>query len=541
MHQQSHASRRTPRAAAAGLLALVASLLVLPSEPAVADSTYLCTGYQGCADKGYSHAGYKGAGDQMYWRMYAGHNCTNYVAYRMVKNGMPNTRPWSGEGDADNWGRAMASITDQTPMVGAVAWWKANTPGAGSSGHVAYVERVVSSTEIVISEDSWGGDFHWRTIVKSGRGWPSGFVHFNDQVLAPTTPPSIVGTPQVGVRLTANQGTWNPAGSYAYQWAAGGTPIAGATARTYVPTAAVRFKKLTVTVTASKKGFQPGRAAVTSATSVRPGTFANTAVPVISGTAQVDETLRVTAGGWSPAAASRTVQWYADGAAIPGATAWTLVLGQAQIDKRITARVSVKSDGYTKATAAAAPTAPVLAGTIAEVTPYAVAGTTAVGKVLTVRPGTLDPADATVRYTWLRDGVPVAGATGETYPLGPQDVGSRIALRLDFTRRSYRSLTRTIEVPGVVTTRPELKVAAKGKPGRAIVQVRLAAPGIDRFDGKVLVKVGSRTVEVRVVDGRARVVVPDLSHGKKKVRVRYAGTSVIKPVAEKITVRVPRK
>lgn len=540
MHQQSHAPRRVVRGVFAGLLALVAGLLVLPSEPAVADSTYLCTGYQACANAGYPHAGYKSAGGQMYWRMYSGHNCTNYVAYRMVKNGMPNTRPWTGEGDADNWGRAMSSITDQTPMVGAVAWWKANTPGAGSSGHVAYVERVVSSTEIVISEDSWGGDFHWRTIVKSGRGWPSGFVHFNDQVLAPTTPPSIVGTPKVGVPLTANQGTWNPAGSYAYQWSAGGTAISGATARTYTPTPAVRFKKISVTVTASKKGFQPGRAAATSATSVALGSFANTAVPVISGTAQVDETLRVTAGGWSPAATARTVQWYADGVAIPGATAWTLVLGQAQIDKRITARVSVKSDGYAKATSDAAATAPVLAGTIAEVTPYAVVGTPAYGQVLTVRPGTVDPADAAVRYTWLRDGVPVPGATGASYPLGAADVGSAISLRLDFARRSYRSLTRTIAVPGVVTTRPVLKVTAKGKKGRAVVNVRISAPGIDDFTGQATVLVGSQAIEARLVDGRVRVVVDGLSSGRKTVRVRYAGTNAIKPGVAKVKVRIPR-
>lgn len=541
MHQQSHAPRRVVRGVSAGILALVASLLVLPSEPAVADSTYLCTGYQGCADAGYSHAGYKSAGGQMYWRMYSGHNCTNYVAYRMVANGMPNTRPWNGEGDADNWGRAMASITDQTPLVGAVAWWKANTPGAGSSGHVAYVERVVSSTEIVISEDSWGGDFHWRTIVKSGRGWPSGFVHFNDRVIAPTSPPRIVGTPQVGVPLTSTRGLWSQPGTLAYQWSAGGTPIAGATGRSYTPTPAVKFKKVTVTVTATKKGFQPGRAAATSATSVAPGAFANAAVPVISGVAQLDETLQLAPGTWSPAPTSRTVQWYADGVAIPGATTLKLVLGPGQIDKKITARVWVKADGYAKATAISAATTPVLAGTIAEVTPYAVVGSPAFGQVLTVRPGTVDPADATVRYTWLRDGVPVPGATGATYPVGPHDVGSVMSLRLDVTRRTYRSLTRTIEVPGVVTTRPVLTVTPKGKKGRAIVNVRMSAPGIASFTGTVIVLVGARSVEARVVAGRVRVVIEGLSSGRKTVRVRYAGTNVVRPVIGKAKVQIPRK
>ena len=110
-----------------------------------------------------SSGGYANSNSKMYWRMYAGHNCTNYVAYRMVASGLPNTRPWTGGGNATYWGTSVPSLTDKVPTVGAVAWWKANTGPAGSAGHVAYVERVVSATEIVVSQDSWGGDFSWAT------------------------------------------------------------------------------------------------------------------------------------------------------------------------------------------------------------------------------------------------------------------------------------------------------------------------------------------------------------------------------------------
>ena len=120
----------------------------------------------------------------MWWRMYSGHNCTNYVAYRLVKRRHVRRAPWSGTGMAYNWGRANSDITDQKPMVGAVAWWKQQRAGAGSSGHVAYVEKVLSPTKIVISEDSWSGDFHWRTITKSGGSWPTGFIHFDDRAVA---------------------------------------------------------------------------------------------------------------------------------------------------------------------------------------------------------------------------------------------------------------------------------------------------------------------------------------------------------------------
>ena len=97
----------------------------------------------------------------MYWRMYSGHNCTNYAAYRMVKSGLPNERPWSGGGNATYWGTSMPRITDDVPRVGAVTWWKANTGPAGSAGHVGYVEQVISDDEIIVSQDSWGGDFSW--------------------------------------------------------------------------------------------------------------------------------------------------------------------------------------------------------------------------------------------------------------------------------------------------------------------------------------------------------------------------------------------
>lgn len=188
---------RSPLRLAALSLALAASALLVPTAPsaqadlvggevkhgevvggfAVASSSYLCTGYDSCAAHGYSHAGYKQAAKNQYWRMYGGHNCTNYAAYRMVKAGLPNTRPWSGTGNAYNWGPANPKIRDATAAVGAVAWWKANVKGAGSLGHVAYVERIVSADEIIISEDSWGGNFHWRHVRRSS-GWPSGFLHF---------------------------------------------------------------------------------------------------------------------------------------------------------------------------------------------------------------------------------------------------------------------------------------------------------------------------------------------------------------------------
>ena len=216
----------------AGVLALL--LLVMPTTTgriSLASSTYLCSGYQGCEAAGYGNAGYRQASSTMYWRMYAGHNCTNYAAYRLIQSGMPDVRPWEGSGNASNWGVAMASITDQVPTVGSIAWYKPHVTPAGSAGHVAYVEQVISETEIVVSEDYWGGDFYLRRITKSGGGWPSGFIHFNDRGVQPTSPPTIAGTPMVGAPLEVAVGGWTPAPTtIAVQWLADGAAIPGATA-----------------------------------------------------------------------------------------------------------------------------------------------------------------------------------------------------------------------------------------------------------------------------------------------------------------------
>lgn len=495
---------------------------------ALAGSTaYLCTGYAGCQDAGYSNAGYRRASSSRYWQMYAGHNCTNYVAYRMVKSGLPNTRPWEGSGNASNWGVAMASITDQTPRVGAVAWWKAGVPPAGSSGHLAYVEEVISSTEILVSEDYWGGDFHWRRITKTGTGWPSGFVHFNDVGLKAAAAPAVNGTPTVGQPLEVLPGTWTPAPtSLDYRWLADGVPIMGAIAATYTPTPDTRGKALTIQVTARRNGFAPG-STTTSTAPVARGTFIATAPPTIEGSAEVDQMLSLRAGTWSPEPAASTVQWYADGAEVPGAVGTTFLVGQEQVDKRITASVSATARGYRKAAATTVATAPVIAGTIAVAKPLAVRGRPRYGTTMSVRPATLQPADATISYTWMRNGEPMRTATGPTYTVRGNDIGRTISVRADYTRRSYRSASEVVEVAGIVTTPPRVRVRATGKRALAVIAVRVSAPHVPEPSGALIVRVGSRTLTTRLVNGRSRLVVRNLHAGTRRVVVRYAGTAVI--------------
>lgn len=192
--ERGHFPAVARRPAVRALAALVVTALVVAlgwltgAGAANATSQVYCKTYSGCVTAGYSNFGYAAANSSMYWRMYGGHNCTNYVAYRMIQDGMPNTRPWTGDGNAGYWGIAMKDLTDKAPSVGSVAWWGYGAVGAGSTGHVAYVQEVISPTEIVISEDSFSGTFAWRKLIKSGTGWPTGFIHFATNPAASAVP-----------------------------------------------------------------------------------------------------------------------------------------------------------------------------------------------------------------------------------------------------------------------------------------------------------------------------------------------------------------
>lgn len=529
---------RTTRLFAGALMVLV---LITPSAEKVSlvASSYLCTGYAGCQAAGYGNAGYRQASSTSYWRMFTGHNCTNYVAYRLVQSGMPDVRPWEGNGNASNWGTAMASITDQTPTVGSVAWYRSGVAPAGGNGHVAYVEQVISDSEIIVSEDYWGGDFYWRRVTKTGGGWPSGFIHFNDRVVAPTTAPAIVGTPAVGAPLEVATGAWTPTPtSVSVRWLADGAAIPGATAPSYVPTPDVKGKALTAEVTASLDGYSAGQASLATAP-VAPGSFQPTAAPSIQGTAEVGQTLTLTTPSWSPAPAKAVTQWYADGVALDGATGASLVLTRDHIDRRISARVTASASGYRKSRANAAETAPVLAKPITPTSPSRVKGTAEVGRRLVARLGTVRPADASATYRWLRDGKRIAKATHRVYTVRQGDLGHSLTLEVTRTRRHFRSTTETVAVPAV-TTVPELKVRTDASRKRVAVDVRVRAPGASRPDGAMTVSVGKRTVEVQVVQGRARAVLRGLRAGTKPVVVRYAGTTLVQPAVSHSSVEVPR-
>lgn len=87
----------------------------------------------------------------------------------------------------------------------------------------------------------------------------------------------------------------------------------------------------------------------------------NSVLPVISGTAQVGQTLTVTNGTWSNSPTSYTRQWKAAGVAISGATATTYVPVAGDVGKTITCTVTAVKAGTSPAPVTSAATAAVIA------------------------------------------------------------------------------------------------------------------------------------------------------------------------------------
>ncbi|HEX8780757.1 MAG TPA: CHAP domain-containing protein, partial [Nocardioides sp.] len=495
--------------------------------PAGATITRLCTGYTACANAGMSHAGYAQVNGQMYWRMYSGHNCTNYAAYRMVRSGLPNERPWSGSGNASNWGYAMDHITNQRPRVGAIAWWKAYAPGAGSAGHLGYVEKVISPTEIIISQDSWGGDFSWARITAEGSGWPSGFIHFNDVPMTSTARPVITGTPRTGQTLTTTGGSWDPSDpALTYRWKADGAGIVGATSSSYTLQQADQGKRITVTVQATKMGYPRAWATSAPTEPVQAAQMTATSAPSVSGTPVVDGTLSAVAPTWNVEPDVVRYQWLSAGAPVAGATGVAFLPGPQHVGTRIRLRVTAAKQGYDPVTVTSPATGPVAEGTLVRETLPAVAGPPRIGQPLTLDPGVVSP-EGTVTVQWLRDGAPIPDAIGTTYLPTADDLGTRLSAQVTHARDGYTTITAVSGETRPVKSPVTLDVTHSiGRRGAVRLRAAATAPAVVPVTGEVVLRKGRRALgRAPLVDGVARFVVSGLRSGTHHLVLRLPGTA----------------
>jgi protocatechuate 3,4-dioxygenase beta subunit len=288
-------------------------------------------------------------------------------------------------------------------------------------------------------------------------------------ITPPTTAMALSGAPKVGVPLTVGVSGWGPAPvTFAYQWynrtttATAWTAIAGATAASYTPVAALSGRYIMVEVRGAKTGYTTTAYVSSAFQLVSAGTI-TTGTPTITGALQVGATLTAAHAGWGPTGAVLHYQWYhvaADGTqtAITGGTAATHVVAATDVNTSLSVAITGATlTGYTSVTAAftSAQTLKVLPGFTSKLS-----GTVKSGQTLTATPLLTTatnpiPVGATVTYQWFSVSgttvAAIAGATSSTLPLtGTAYKGKTIKATITVTCAGYATVAATSAVTAKV-------------------------------------------------------------------------------------------
>jgi chitodextrinase len=212
----------------------------------------------------------------------------------------------------------------------------------------------------------------------------------------------------------------------------------------------------------SSKASMSATTAACSTPPPAPTAPSNTALPAVSGTAQVGQTLTATPGTWSGNPTTFAYQWQrcdaagASCASIAGATSQTYVPVDSDAGSTLRVAVTARTPLGT-ATATSAPTAVVSppAGPT-NTSPPTISGTAQQGQTLTATTGSWTGNPTSFSFQWQRcdaggaSCVAVTGATAGTYVPAAPDVGSTI--RVAVTARNAVGETTAVSAPTAVVS-----------------------------------------------------------------------------------------
>lgn len=262
--------------------------------------------------------------------------------------------------------------------------------------------------------------------------------------------------------------------------------------------------------------------------------------PVATGSMSSDRRLTVTATDDASGVAVR--EYRLDGGTWVVWTAAVQLDGAARsVDVRAS-DVAGNTSAVTSLSVAATPNP--VPGAPVSVAPPVVAGNPVVGRTLTATPGGWDQGNLDHSYQWLRDGLPVAGATSSSYQLGAEDVGRRMSVQVTASRAGGAAgVAQSAETGAVAKAASRAKVKLDRTPSvgdrtKVVVQVRTVPASVDAT-GRVVVRVDGKVVrKVRLDDGKA-VLRLAFAVGKHTLKVSYAGSSSVaaSSVTKKVRVR----
>ena len=172
--------------------------------------------------------------------------------------------------------------------------------------------------------------------------------------------------------------------------------------------------------------------------------------------------------------------------------------------------------------------------------PYAVKGRPVMGHTVTVADGKFKPSTAAVSYQWVRNSVPIVGATAASYVLTTEDVAQTVGVVVTGSLPNATPISQGILLESAVRSIPDCTTRTQRKKGgKVIVHFEVTAPGVTEADGTVLIKVGSRERTVTVKKGKAVARFIGVDAGRYRVRCQYAGSTLVEPGSARDWVRVP--
>ncbi|WP_328705797.1 hypothetical protein [Actinomyces trachealis] len=174
---------------------------------------------------------------------------------------------------------------------------------------------------------------------------------------------------------------------------------------------------------------------------VEGASFARRPAPKVTGSSRPGSVLKASVGSWSPKPTGLSYRWLRDGKPIPKATGLSYKTVSADVNHKISFRVTATSRGYNTTTKTSAPIVVRWAAFAKAPTPV-ITGKYAKGSKLSVNAGSWSPKPTRLAYQWMRDGKPIPKARQKTYKLTAADMGHAVSCRVTATLPGYAKTTR---------------------------------------------------------------------------------------------------
>jgi hypothetical protein len=243
--------------------------------------------------------------------------------------------------------------------------------------------------------------------------------------LSNNSPPHVEGHGKVGEEIVCGAGSWTGNSvSFEFEWLSNGVPVA--TGNPYRVTVEDEGSSITCVVIAKTGGEPPEVAEEESFNSVtiegaRGSGPKNVELPKVSGTVAVGQTLTCEPGTWNGTSPiGYTYEWLRDGTPmVPADTSEQYKVAKTDEGHQLACTVTATNTAGKASATSRAVEVPTIKPP-EDVTPPEVLGTAEVEHELTCETGKWNN-EPTFTFQWLRDGSPIAGATGQTYKITSAD------------------------------------------------------------------------------------------------------------------------